>query len=546
MLFCLETPSRSLRVTPERVPSYRNLYGYSSELDDSRGVYRKGRDGSSNQNYQLAHPVVFRRILACYLKEFKMNAFVDAVKNQDARTTNGMLARKSTANACVDLFYKAGASRGKDITADFTAALVENQEVALRLALWLRDARGGAGERELFRSVLKHLEKRNPDLASLLLTKIPEIGRWDDIFVFETQALKTQAYTMLGDALRARNCLAAKWTPRKGKVAIEVREFFGMSPKFYRKSLVSLSKTVEQDMCAKNWDGINFSHVPSVAAARYKKAFYKNATESYTAYVAALVKGTDPKVKVNAGAVFPYDVLKGLIGTYRNNYNATQVAVVQKQWEALPNFIGEANVLPLVDVSGSMSCRAGGAKSTSATTCMDVAVSLGLYVADKNKGAFKDTFLTFSGKPELLHLKGNIIEKCDQMVRSNWDMNTNLVKAMEKILNVAKSNSVPQAEMPEMLLIMSDMQFDQCAKFDDSAMKMIERKFEEAGYELPKIVFWNINSHDNVPVKYDKRGVALVSGFSPSIMTAVLGGDTEQFTPEAIMMKALMNSRYDL
>jgi hypothetical protein len=115
---------------------------------------------------------------------------------------------------------------------------------------------------------------------------------------------------------------------------------------------------------------------------------------------------------------------------------------------------------------------------------------------------------------------------------------------MEKILNVAKSNSVPQAEMPEMLLIMSDMQFDQCAKFDDSAMKMIERKFEAAGYAVPKIVFWNLNASDNVPVKYDKRGVALVSGFSPAIMTAVLGGDTEQFTPEAIMLKAVMVDRY--
>jgi hypothetical protein len=472
-----------------------------------------------------------------------MTSFVEAVKNQDARTANGMLARKSTASACVDLFYKAGASRGKNIVPDFTAALVENEDVALRIALWLRDARGGAGERELFRQIMVHLEKTKPKLASKLLAKVPELGRWDDIFVFKTDALKHQAYTMLGDALRERNGLAAKWTPRKGETAVEIRNFFGMSPKFYRKSLVTLTKVVEQDMCAGKWDEINFSHVPSVAAARYKKAFFKNATQSYTEYVAALVKGTDPKVKVNAGAVFPYDVLKGLIGGYSKNYNATQLAVIEKQWEAMPNFIGDANVLPLVDVSGSMCCPAGG-NSKSGTTCLDVAVSLGLYMADKNTGKFKDTFLTFSGSPELLHLKGNILDKCHQMSSSTWAMNTNLVKAMEKILNVAKSNSVPQAEMPEMLLIMSDMQFDQCAKFDDSAMQMIERKFEAAGYSIPKIVFWNLNASDNVPVKYDKRGVALVSGFSPAIMTAVLGGDTEQFTPESIMLKAVMVDRY--
>jgi hypothetical protein len=132
------------------------------------------------------------------------------------------------------------------------------------------------------------------------------------------------------------------------------------------------------------------------------------------------------------------------------------------------------------------------------------------------------------------------------MVRSNWGMNTDLVKAMDKILATAVKGGVPQEEMPDMLLILSDMQFDQCARFDDSAMQMIARKFEAVGYELPKIVFWNLNAKDNVPVKYDARGVALVSGFSPAIMTAVLGGDAEKFTPEAMMLKAVMVDRYAL
>lgn len=476
-----------------------------------------------------------------------MNTFVSAVQNQSARTTNGMRARQSTANACVDLFFKIGASRGKDVTKDFVAAYVENKEVALRIAAWARDARGGAGEREIFRQILKYLDKHHPTDAAKLLLKVPELGRWDDIFVVETKENKHAAFTMLGDALRAKNGLAAKWTPRKGELAAEIRNFFGMSPKFYRKSLVEMTNVVEQKMCAKEWGEINFSHVPSVAAARYKKAFYRNATEAYTAYVAELVK--DPKdrtmdVKVNAGAVYPYDVLKGLINVYHNqNYNATQLGLIQAQWDALENFVGDANVLPLVDVSGSMTCPAG---KNNSVTCLDVAVSLGLYLADKNKGKFKDTFLTFSGSPELLHLKGNIVQKIQQMTKSNWDMNTNLVRAMDKILKTAKDGNVPQEEMPEMLLILSDMQFDQCARFDDSAMQMIARKFEAAGYTLPKIVFWNLNAHDNVPVKYDTRGVALVSGFSPAIMKAVLAGDADQFTPESIMMKAIMVPRYDL
>lgn len=469
-----------------------------------------------------------------------MNTFVNAIQNQEARTTNGMVARKSTANACVDLFFKIGASRGKDITKDFVAAYVENKDLALRIAQWARDARGGSGEREIFRQILKYLDKHDADAAQALLRKVPEIGRWDDIFVVDTN--KSFAFKMLGQALGEKNGLAAKWTPRKGDTAVELRKAFGWSPKFYRKTLVELTNVVESQMCAKEWDAINFSHVPSVATARYKKAFYRNATEAYTAYVDALVKGTDPKVKVNAGAVYPYDVLKG-VTAYGNRYNATETALVVKQWEALENFIGDANVLPMVDVSGSMSCPAGGNASV---TCMDVAVSLGLYIADKNQGKFKDTFLTFSGEPELLNLKGNVVEKMAQMVASTWGMNTNLVKAMDKVLSVAKAGNVPQEEMPEMLLILSDMQFDGCARFDDSAMQMIARKYEAAGYELPKIVFWNLNSHDNVPVKYDTRGVALVSGFSPAIMKAVLSGDTEQFTPESIMLKAVMIPRYDV
>ncbi len=474
-----------------------------------------------------------------------MNTFVDAVANQEARTDNGMMARKSTAKACVDLFFKIGASRGKNITKEFTAAFVENKDIALRIAQWVRDARGGAGERQLFRDVLVYLEKHDKDAAKALLRKVPELGRWDDIFVVSDKELKAQAYTMLGDALRNRNGLAAKWTPRKGPVALELRQFFGMSPKFYRKSLVDMTKVVESQMCAKEWDEINFSHVPSVAHARYKKAFGRN-TEKYAEYVKALVKGDDPIVKVNAGAVYPYDVLKGLINPYGLTFDKTQLDLITKQWEALPNYIGDANVLPLVDVSGSMSCPAGGHNSKSKTTCLEVAVSLGLYLADKNKGKFKDTFLTFSGNPELLTLRGDIVQKIDQMNKSKWEMNTNLVRALDKILSVAVKGNVSQSEMPEMLLILSDMQFDQCARFDDSAFGSIVRKFTDAGYAVPKIVFWNLNASDNVPVKYDTRGVALVSGFSPAIVKAVLAADTDQFTPEAIMMKTIMVPRYDI
>jgi hypothetical protein len=295
-------------------------------------------------------------------------------------------------------------------------------------------------------------------------------------------------------------------------------------------------------MCAKDWDNINFNHVPSVAARNYKKAFGRN-TPKFAEYVAALVKGT-PGVKVNANAIFPHDVLKGLVGSYnRTKLSKTDLDHITAQWNALPNYVGDASILPIVDVSGSMSSKAGGEGTV---TCMDISISLGLYLADKNKGVFKDTFLTFSEKPNLMTLKGDIVQKMDQMESSDWGMSTNLHAAFEKILSVAVKGNAPQEDMPAMVLILSDMQFNQCVKHDDSAMEMIERKFEAAGYTCPKVVFWNLNSSGNVPVKSDKSGAALVSGFSPAIMASLLGADVEQFTPEGIMRKTVMVPRYDL
>ena len=163
----------------------------------------------------------------------------------------------------------------------------------------------------------------------------------------------------------------------------------------------------------------------------------------------------------------------------------TELDALQAQWDALPNYVGDANVLPMVDSSGSMTCPAGGYNSKSSLSCLDVALSLGLYFADKNKGKFKDTFLTFSDTPELLHLKGGINSKIDQMVKSKWDMNTDLNKAFAKILDVAIKGNVAQEEMPAMVLILSDMQFDACIKHDDSAIEMIARKYEAAGYTIP-------------------------------------------------------------
>ena len=462
-----------------------------------------------------------------------MTTFAEAVKSTPAvaRTENGMKAKAHSGNALVDLFYKIGASRGKSVTADFEKAFQEDSDLAMKIAFWSRDVRGGAGERQIFRDVLVHLEKLHPDMLEAVLPFVSEFGRWDDLLVFKTEKFKHMAYTLIGDALRERNGLAAKWMPRQGPIAIEIRNFYGMSPKQYRKSLVALTNVVESKMCAGDWDGIEFGKLPSLASARYNKAFAKNATASYEAYKARLTAGAD---KVNASAVYPYDVIK----TLRHGGDSV---VADAQWASLPNYIGDASVLPLVDVSGSMSCAVGGNANLQ---CIDVALSLGLYCADKNTGVFKDTFLTFSAKPKAQVVKGTLAQKMSQMNSSDWGMNTNLHAAFEEILRIAVKGGVNASDMPKTLLILSDMQFDQCVSFDDSAHQMIVRKYKEAGYEVPNIVFWNLNSKDNVPVKFDKRGTALVSGFSPAVMKGVLTGT--DMTPYGIMLATVDTPRYSV
>jgi len=441
-----------------------------------------------------------------------------------------MPALKSSLNANVDLFFSAAASRGKDISAKFRAALSENRELALRLALWLRDAREGAGEREQFRSLLKFLEKNDEAALLHVVPVVPELGRWDDLLVFQTDLWKNAAFSVISQGLRDRNGLCAKWMPRKGQTAVELRNFLGMSPKAYRKLLVGLSDTVEQKMCARDWTSIEFDKLPSLASARYQKAFNRQCAAAYQAYKLALTNGS---AKINASAIFPYDVLRG-----------SDKTVAQAQWNALPNWLTEdAKILPMIDVSGSM-----GTQVSTGLSAMDVAVSLGLYIATKQTGSFGGVYLTFTDRPKLTVVdeSKNIIDLNNFVRWNDVGYGTNIEAAFKEILRVAQANSVSQEDMPKYLLVFSDMQFNGGTfGYRGTAFNMVEAMFEQAGYQLPKLVWWNIADRGgNIPVKYDTQGNALVSGFSPSLVKSILSA--KQFTPEGVMLETLLQDRYDL
>ena len=468
-----------------------------------------------------------------------MNRFKQAIPldaNRFAFTNNGAVTLQSSSDPVLDLFFLAGASRGKNIVPVYEAAYAVDPVLTTRVALWMRDCRGGAGEREQFRSYLSFLEKNDPDMAAMIIAsgKIPELGRWDDMLVFTHAGLQSMAYAKIADGLSNPNTmgLVAKWMPRQGAVARNLAKWFHMTPRSWRKLLVRSTNVVEQKMCAKEWSEINFSHVPSLAASRYQKAFTKHAPAQYNAWKAALVRG-DKGVKVNASTLYPYDVLKS--GRWGD------LTVSEAQWAALPDYMGDnaKRILPLPDVSGSMTAPVAGI-----VTAMDVSVSLALYIADRQKGEFHNVVMNFSDKSEIIELTGKtLLDRANEVRGMAWGGSTNLSGAFENLLLFGERHGLTDEDMPEMILVISDMEFNSVGRMTN--MEKIERAYKKAGYTLPEIVYWNVNGRQgNVPVPSGKKGVALIGGFSPAIVKSVLS--SKSVTPRDTMLETIMNERYTI
>ncbi len=480
-----------------------------------------------------------------------MSTLLSALRTDDMTTTNGMTSSSSSLNNCVNLFFQIGAMRGKDkqtLINAFVKAFSEEPLTAMKLLFWARDIRGGAGERQIFKDIIQYLAKTKTETLGKNLSLIPEYGRWDDMLILIGTPLENEALGLIKKGLVDANGLCAKWMPRpnvgnreRKKQANVIRKFLGLTPKEYRTYLVALSNTVEQLMCSKNWSSIQYDKLPSKAMSDYMKAFSKNDLQRFQDYLASVERG---EAKINAGAVYPYDIIKNL--KQGNNQGANV------QWDALPNYMAnnKERVLPLVDVSSSMNKPAGGNPNL---LCMDVAISLGLYICERNIGAFKDAFITFDVNPTLEVVSGSLSERHIQMRSAHWGGNTNLEAAYKLILDRAVAMRVPQDEMPTMMIILSDMQFDSAVRargwgesrsdWNPSAQQMIEQMYANAGYEVPKTVYWNLNADNgDFPVSFDKQGTCLVSGFSPALLSSLLGG--EDLTPISMMYKVVNSERY--
>lgn len=479
-----------------------------------------------------------------------MGKLIDTLLTNDSQTENGMTTNSTSLNSCVDLFFKIGALRGEDkkrkISA-FSKAFGEDPLTAMKILFWCRDIRGGAGERKTFREILTYLAKNKPETLKKNIGLIPEYGRWDDMLLLIGTRLEKDVLGEIACALEGKDGLCAKWLPRgngknreKKRWASAIRKYLGLEPKAYRKLLAELSNTVEQLMCSKRFEDINYSHVPSKAMSDYMTAFNRNDSEGFNTYLESLKKG---ETKINTGAVYPYDITKNL--KYGNSEGATE------QWKSLPNYMegSKERILPVVDVSGSMEVPAGNNPNI---TCMDVAISLGLYISERNEGPFKDAFFTFSSSPKLEYLKGDLVDRYEQLSVADWGGSTNLEATFKVLLKKAVEGNLSEEDMPTTILILSDMEFNSAtaqgwgnnSAWNPSAQKMIETMYKDAGFNVPKIVYWNIQSRqDNIPVRFNNQGTALVSGFSPAILTALLSGN--EFTPYSIMMDVINSERYN-
>lgn len=465
-------------------------------------------------------------------------------------TENGSPTLSTSSSAIIDLFFRGGAMRRASeaqIIEVWDAAIEQQAHQAFQVLFYLRDARGGQGERQFFRTCLT----RSADLLNQeLVNLIPEYGRFDDLLCLLHTSAEEYALTAIraGLADPYDRSLAAKWMPREKQnrpvARYLAKKLFpeGKSYREYRKMLSRLSSTVEQQMTSGQWSEIDYPKLPSGAALKYQKAFRKRDEDRYGKYLGDLSTG---KTTIHAGTLYPHQIVSAAVAP-----DAVTEAL-EAQWAALPNYLGSEarSILPVVDTSGSMT----GCGMAKGPAPIDVAVSLGLYLGERNQGPFKDRFVTFSSKPALQRIEGGTLaEKIRNLKQADWEMNTDIHAVFQLILNLAEQHDLGQEALPEKVLILSDMEFDSAVdgttswhnpRPRETNFQAIDSLFSARGFSRPGLVFWNLSSRNKtVPVSFREEGTALVSGFSPAVMQGVLG--EEQLTPEGVMHAAIGGERY--
>ena len=492
-----------------------------------------------------------------------MSRFMSGLANEAneydlVRTENGALGYRTTMNPILDINFKVSSFRGASelqIARAFQEALAFDREMALRWLFFVRDVRGGLGERRLFRTAMADVIKLNSKLGVPLLKLFPEYGRWDDLVALigynkvadvhihriiatqlsaDIKAMKKgEPITLLGKWLPSVNA-----SPKTRAVAVKLCSALGLSEREYRKTLVALRKytnVVETYMSANKWHAIDYSKVPSRANVIYKDAFLKHDSHRRKEFLDKVERG---EAKINSGVNFPHDI----VSKYAYGYSCRYDQALEALWKALPNISTGDNTLVVADCSGSMSSTIPG----TSISAMNVSHAMAIYFAEHATGAYANKAILFSSRPQYIDFSkdDNLIKKIIRLRNFGDCSNTDIKKTMMLILDTAVRGKLLQEELPKSIVIISDMEFDEgTTRSGKTLFKTIADKFIEKGYTMPRIVFWNVCSRTGaIPMTQNDRGVALVSGFSVNIVNMVMSGKLD---PYECLKEQLMKERYN-
>lgn len=503
-----------------------------------------------------------------------MNNLQKTYNNRLQMTENGAVGYSTTGKELLDFNYKIGSYRNmeeREIKSDYARTYFSDPIHAVKMLFYVGDIRGGMGERRTFNICLNWLAKNKPEIITATLPLIPEYTRWDYLVkLIEYNNIKKDVVDVISKQLKAdmqsvmnnkTPSICAKWMPSENtssyktrSLAKEVIEALNVTPKAYRKMLSRLRKAlnegvVERYMSSRNWKDIDYSKVCSKANLKYNKAFMKRDEARRIEYLDSLEKG---KTKINASVLFPHDIVHSYSNTV---YSLKDYDIaIENMWKSLPDYVnGDNGTLVVGDGSGSMYLRISPPSNVMA---VDVANALAIYFAERASGQFKNTYITFGGNPHIVDFsKCKTLRDKIMLAKENEDcMNTDIAKVFRLILRTAVDNNMPQEDMPKRVLIISDGEFDgMCyasrgSVYSRSSNDMrtlfgsLAEEFNDNGYRLPKLVFWNVNSRTcTIPIKENDAGVVLVSGFSPAIVKMVLSNNTD---PYKALLEQIDSERY--
>lgn len=475
-----------------------------------------------------------------------MKNLKETVNDEKQLTENGAVGYRTTGKKLLDLNFSVSSLRNMPenlIVSKFSDAFYEDKALAVKWLFFLGDIRQGLGERRSFRTIMKYLADSHPKIAKAVLHLVPDYSRWDYVLDMMGTSLQDDAVTIvknqLSDDMEGMRkskpiSLLAKWMPSENATSPKTVDLankmigaLGIKPSQYRKMLSALRAyldVVERKMSANQWSEIDYSKVPSKANLIYNDAFIRNDEERRREYLNHLKKG---EVKINASVLFPHDI----VNSYKNK--RAEDSALEAMWKALPDYVKEdGGTICVADGSGSMSWAH---LSSTHVTALDVANGLAIYFSERCSGEFKDTYITFSSRPQLVDLSGasSLKQKLEIAYRHCECSNTNIEAVFNLILDTAVRNKMRQEDLPKNVLVLSDMEFDGATTGSTPSKTLfntISDKFKDKGYSMPRLIFWNICGRTGtIPVKENDAGVALVSGFSPVITKMVLSNETDPF-----------------